>query len=193
MDSKKRKYYDRDSDGCTKIDHVSSKMELEKLMEKPFTFIPMKHGKHLEVLKRKSRFSGDSVIREPQNIIPIEKEEDLANNEVFVTFTGLIKLDFLEIYGEIQNGEYDFKIQEEGEEEKEIEDDSITNYFHYSHREVIWNNEETFEKYYVIRRMEKEPSETKLSVSKTMNNITRYNALNKARRDFRSRNIIVPE
>lgn len=184
-DPKHKPYFVGYSKGCTKIDHMESRDEIEEVLLKPFTLIPFIYSKYVTVLKHEKQRTGMEVLKKDNVIIPIEKSEDLNYGIRFISFFRSLELDPESLYQRVLNADYEFKFSAEDEPDREIEDDSITNYFHYQHRQVIWDNEETFIPFYIVRRMEQDVAIVTLDLSKKLKNQGRYKMLKKDRNKLR--------
>lgn len=172
-------------DGCTKIDHVSTPIELQRVKTSPYTLIPMRYAKSIDAIRILSkRFPLESISIE-QRVIPVKEKTDLEKTYVLKTFTDFIVLSFEELSKIVENGDYELRITELSDEEKDIEDESITNFFHYSHREVDWEEDEKFEKFFILRRMEFDPTMSRIQFGKQLGNIERYSRLKRKREQMR--------
>lgn len=166
--SNQKKYwnYNEIVEGCTKVDHVSSYEELEDVKSRGYGTVPFRYAHYVKVLGVYKRGRIWENVKEEQKIIPITKQDDLEQELRFYTFYDNDVLDLQAISSQVDNGEYDLKVIEDSDEDSEVEDDSVTNYFHYSHRAVTWEQEQEFMKFFIVRRMEYTPSSSRIERAK---------------------------
>jgi hypothetical protein len=188
--------------GCTKIDHVHSREDYESVLKEPFFLIPFDEIDHVEVLKNPRRFGISNLsdhikvveqagldkinanyLFKNQRVIPIADEIQLVEKYPLDTFDGVFQLDINQLHEGVKNEEYGVTIvfHEKKEIEDDVEDDSLSNWFEYSHRDNIKLTTTDFIPFYIVRRMENDVSISKLSFMKEQGNLQRYQNLKRQR------------
>lgn len=179
--------------GCTKIDHVHSSEELNRLKQEPYFVIPVDKDFGLEILQEPHRWGIDKKVfkTKTQNdhngfgtggielcfkkgrIFPITSEDQLNLTQSFETFDDIIKLDFRILYNMIQDGDYNLDLNEkdffpmDDDDDDDDDDENISsNFFHYSHKNIEWEESSNFKMFYVIRRMDSAISRSRLMYGK---------------------------
>jgi hypothetical protein len=122
-----------------------------------------------------------------QKAIHVKNKEELDTIYRYKTFTNYVLLKFKDLHEHVLNGDFDLRIIDESDTEDEIEDESITNYFHYSHRDVNWDeDEEKFASFFILRTMDFEPTLSVMQYTRSQKNIERYSHLKRKREESRS-------